>query len=351
MSRLRITARGPLGPAAGKVLALTASVWMGSACFAQAQWDPQSVFADPLAPGLTGAASGAGAGPVAGAGPELSATPGPIDQATIDRLLGEAESAYRAGRWGQALESFKAVTAFDADNPQAWLRIGNLNHRRGQLLAAASAYRRAATNAAARGGGLAAADPGGAGTRAAGAAGRDVAGEGLPGARVARAAGGGAAAAVAGNRELRAKALVNLASVNLELATTALDEARATETADASAATVAAWDGAAEEITKQLERIDRMRRPGKATAAGTVTATGEGPASVSAPSGPSSRFGRGPARVGSAGDRGAGERGTGDRGTGDRGTRDRGTGGAASSFPADASDRPSIEYLRGAPKP
>ncbi len=119
----------------------------------------------------------------------------PVDAATIDRLLHEAEDAYAAARWGQALEAFKAVTTFDARNRQAWLRIGNLHQRRGHLLAAASAYRRAG-------------QPG---------AGNDDA------ARVED----GAGASLTGTSEasVRAKALLNLALVNLELAEAALNEA------------------------------------------------------------------------------------------------------------------------------
>jgi tetratricopeptide (TPR) repeat protein len=180
---------------AARVLALTAAVWMTTSCAAQAMGDPYPVGAD-AAPG---------------ADMRASERPGPVDRDTIRRLLAEAEAAYQAERWTQALESFKAVTAFDADNAQAWLRIGNLHHRRGQLLAAAGAYRKAAGDA---------------------------------------------------RPEQRAKALVNLASVNLELATAALDDAQALADGQAMpVVTATARDGVAVDVARQRRRLDRLASP------------------------------------------------------------------------------------------
>ena len=77
------------------------------------------------------------------------------------------------------MDAYRGVVAADPENPRAWLRIGNLHHRRSQWLSAASAYRRAADRS-----------------------------EGVP-----------------DEAPLRLKALLNLASVNLELAADALAQA------------------------------------------------------------------------------------------------------------------------------
>ena len=214
-------------PAVRRVLLLTAVLWLASGCAASPDPRQEGGIAAPahsspaalsLDTGVTkveppraempppravrGAAMGAGqraermAGRSAGADRmRVDDAGAPVDAATIDRLLHEAEDAYAAARWGQALEAFKAVTTFDARNRQAWLRIGNLHQRRGHLLAAASAYRRA----------------------------------GQPGADNDDAARveDGAGASLTGTSEasVRAKALLNLALVNLELAEAALNEA------------------------------------------------------------------------------------------------------------------------------
>lgn len=97
----------------------------------------------------------------------------------VERLHADAEAAYRAKRWSQALAGFNAVVAIDPDHAKSWLRIGNVQQSRRQWIAAASAYRKAARQPV---------------------------------------EGGGA------DDVTRAKALVNLASVNLELARAALAE-------------------------------------------------------------------------------------------------------------------------------
>ena len=185
--------RAPLHLHAARMIALTAAAWLQGVAFAQPYWDP---FASPEF-GETRDARGPR--------PDVEpAMPAPVDAATIGRLLGEAEAAYAAGRWAQAMEAFKAVTAFDSGNAQAWLRIGNLFHRRGQLLAAAGAYRKATS---------APSDDAHRSTAAVPAATRSSQ-------RTTSAAPSATAASV----ELRTKALLNLASVNLELALAALDE-------------------------------------------------------------------------------------------------------------------------------
>lgn len=117
------------------------------------------------------------------AGTGRRSTGAATDSATAARLLDDAETAYRERRWDAALEGFKAVVALQPDLAQGWLRIGNVQQRRGQWLAAATAYRRAADRAQ----------------------------------------------RPDGDRTLRVKALLNLAAVNVEMAETALAQAGATE--------------------------------------------------------------------------------------------------------------------------
>lgn len=68
----------------------------------------------------------------------------PIAAATIERVLAEGESEYRARRIAQALESFRQVAEIDPSNALAWLRIGNLHQQLGEFAPAAAAYRMAA---------------------------------------------------------------------------------------------------------------------------------------------------------------------------------------------------------------
>ena len=97
----------------------------------------------------------------------------------LDRMLADADAAYRARRWSLALEGLNAIVALEPDHAQAWLRIGNVHQQRRQWLSAASAYRKAARRDDAAGG---------------------------------------------ADQVTRAKALINLASVNVELANAALAE-------------------------------------------------------------------------------------------------------------------------------
>jgi len=155
-------------------------------------------------------------------------------------LLREAEEAYRARRWDIALEAFRRVVALDSEHAGAWLRIGNLHHRRSQWLSAASAYRKAADRAARDG---AAPEPGSAVS-------------GNPSSDV-------------GLRDIQAKALLNLASVNLEMAEAALTQAAAlsrTSTEQAPAGEVVA-----EQARRLAERLQgRFPIPTGATAASTA---------------------------------------------------------------------------------
>ena len=96
----------------------------------------------------------------AGAGAELS------------DLLDQGEAAYRARRGDEALAAFQRVVALDPGHAQAWLRLGNLHQQRHDWFKALAAYRRVAARSSGDG-----VDP-----------------------------------------SLRAKALYNLAIINLELA-------------------------------------------------------------------------------------------------------------------------------------
>lgn len=246
---------------ASRVVALTALLWLNAGCATQGQpVDPFPVAADLAAPKAERSAPRTEE--------RLRATP--VDQATIARLLAEAEDAYEAARWGQALEAFKAVTAFDPANPQAWLRIGNLHHRRGHLLAAASAYRKAGSGA---------------------------------------------------QGEARIKALVNLASVNLELAGAALDEARSL-VGDGADTTATAREALGAELAGQADALDRFTRA-------RPWAGGKG--AEAAP--PRSR--------GVEPDRAMGR----DRYSAREWAAER------SAQPRPTSEPPRIEYLRGAPRP
>jgi hypothetical protein len=121
----------------------------------------------------------------------------------LARLFDEGEAAYRVRRYDEALAAFQRVVSLDPAQTQAWLRLGNLHHRRGKWFEALSAYRRVA----------------------------------------ARSSGDGVDAAV------RAKALYNLALINLELARQSLRQlerigpaaAAAGEREPLSAAVHSAW--------------------------------------------------------------------------------------------------------------
>ncbi|MCL4183610.1 MAG: tetratricopeptide repeat protein [Burkholderiaceae bacterium] len=128
-----------------------------------------------VTPGVTpDAAAGTAGGTAAGTAPGVpaNALSGPVSPDELARLLDEGETAYRARRHDEALAAFQRVVSLDPAQTQAWLRLGNLHHRRGKWFEALSAYRRVA----------------------------------------ARSSGDGVDAS------MRAKALYNLALINLELA-------------------------------------------------------------------------------------------------------------------------------------
>jgi tetratricopeptide (TPR) repeat protein len=123
-------------------------------------------------------------------------SPGP-GRMGLDRLVEQAESHYQTQNWSLALESWKAVLERDPDHALAWLRCGNIHHRRAQHLSAAQSYRRVLQVTA----------RGSVRTHASSVAQADL-------------------------DTLRGKALVNLAMVNVELAREALRQVREVPTRD-----------------------------------------------------------------------------------------------------------------------
>lgn len=57
---------------------------------------------------------------------------------------GVAEQLYRSARFDESLLAFRGIVAADPDNAHAWLRIGNVLHRKRDWFDALSAYRKAA---------------------------------------------------------------------------------------------------------------------------------------------------------------------------------------------------------------
>jgi len=74
--------------------------------------------------------------------PEPIRGSGVAPAATEPKLLNKAESNYQAGRYVHAIEQFGMVAAMN-NHPFAWLRIGNIWHRRGNAAMALDAYRKA----------------------------------------------------------------------------------------------------------------------------------------------------------------------------------------------------------------
>lgn len=182
----------------------------------------------------------------------------------VAESLAQAEEAYRARRWARAFDAYQTIVAGQPDHALAWLRIGNLQQRRRQWLQAASAYRKAARE------------------------------DGV--------LTGASDTSHAALDEIRAKALMNLAMVNLELAAAALAQIDRlpAHLADAQAAAATA--------------VQRVRDVVERTEAGPVRALSRNP---------------GPRREAPGGARGYGP--------------------AAPS--AARAPRPEIEYLQGAPAP
>lgn len=163
--RLAIDWRFATGPARRGMLmaAATAAATLG-ACATQATQATQAAQAAQTMPSIETAAQTApisdaasarkAASPsAAGSLSGSSQTPEAAAAASGDlaRLLGDGEAAYRARRNDAALAAFERVVALDADHALAWLRIGNLHQQRRDWFKALGAYRRAAARSGGEG--------------------------------------------------------------------------------------------------------------------------------------------------------------------------------------------------------
>lgn len=149
--------------------------------------------------------------------------------ADVARWLGEGETAYRARRSDAALAAFERVVALDADHALAWLRIGNLHQQRRDWFKALGAYRRAASRSS---------------------------GEGV-------------------DPALRAKALYNLAMINLELAQQTL---RTLERMGPPAAVAGPREPLSAAVAAARRRLEAFAPPGERTALHDAAAAASGAA-------------------------------------------------------------------------
>mgnify|MGYP001140231352 CR=1 FL=1 len=179
----------------------------------------------------------------------------------LARLLGEGEAAYRARSNDAALAAFERVVALDPDHALSWLRIGNLHQQRRDWFKALGAYRRAASRSG---------------------------GEGF-------------------DPALRAKALYNLAIINLELAQQTL---RTLERIGPPAAAAGPREPLSAAVSAARQRLEAFAPPREPAAS---------QASAPAP--------RAPSRTASS-----------------RGVPPRGE-------PEPEPELPRIDYIRGAPRP
>jgi len=78
--------------------------------------------------------------------PQSLSTPAPqsASAAELSALQSQAEEAYRARRFDEAVMRYERLLALQPSNAQAWLRLGNVHHRRRNWFKALTAYRRAA---------------------------------------------------------------------------------------------------------------------------------------------------------------------------------------------------------------
>jgi len=172
----------------------------------------------------------------AGSRSDSPQTPGAAAATSGDlaRLLGEGEAAYRARRSDAALAAFERVVALDADHALAWLRIGNLHQQRRDWFKALGAYRRVAARSG---------------------------GEGF-------------------DPALRAKALYNLAIINLELAQQTL---RTLERIGPPATAAGPREPLSAAVAAARRRLEAFAPPGEHTAVQSSAPAPRGP-SRAAPS-------------------------------------------------------------------
>jgi tetratricopeptide (TPR) repeat protein len=219
--------------------------------------------------------------------PEGASLPdtGAATRADLPRLMIDGEAAYRARRADEALVAFQRVVALDPGHALAWLRIGNLHQQRRDWFKALSAYRRVAARSS---------------------------GEGIDAA-------------------LRAKALHNLAMINLELAQQTL---RTLERMGPAATAAGPREPLSEAVAAARRRLEALAPPGESLQAATSAArpirgAGSAPASALAPApqAPSSARPSRAARSQTAPPQ------------------------TAASASAPERELPRIDYIRGAPRP
>lgn len=200
---------------------------------------------------------------------------GATSRADLPRLLAEGEAAYRARHTDEALAAFQRVVALDPGHALAWLRIGNLHQQRRDWFKALAAYRRVAARSA---------------------------GEGIDSA-------------------LRAKALHNLAMINLELAQQTL---RTLERMGPAATAAGPREPLSAAVATARRRLEAFAPPGEPSQHPTRAAARPAPATSLAPAS------QAPSRA-----------------TPSRAGPSR----AAASANASEPELPRIDYIRGAPRP
>ena len=203
--------------------------------------------------------------------PDVGAT----TRADLPRLLAEGEAAYRARRADEALAAFQRVVALDPVHALAWLRIGNLHQQRHDWFKALAAYRRVAARSA---------------------------GEGI-------------------DPALRAKALHNLAMINLELAQQTL---RTLERMGPAATAAGPREPLSSAVAAARRRLEAFAPLGESLQHPTTTVARPTPAVAPAPA-PQAPSRVAPSRAGASR--------------------------ARASTNASAPELPQIDYIRGAPRP
>lgn len=91
----------------------------------------------------SGAAAAATASSTGVASPAAAQRPAASAQ-DLASLQAQAEDAYRARRFDEAVSQYERLVALQPSNAHAWLRLGNVHHQRRDWFKALAAYRRAA---------------------------------------------------------------------------------------------------------------------------------------------------------------------------------------------------------------
>ena len=215
----------------------SAPAYVAESAYGPSAYDPMGVVessgrqpnstTQAASPPTTPTTAAAPTAPPAPAVPAAPTTPTPTTPVTpptrdeLARLLDEGETAYRARRIDASLAAFQRVVSIDPAQSAAWLRVGNLHQMRGDLFKALAAYRRVASRSGGEG-----ADPG-----------------------------------------LRAKALYNLALVNLELAQQSLRTLERIGPAAAAAGSREPLSAAVEAARRRLVPFAAGEEPGTYRAA------------------------------------------------------------------------------------